>query len=179
MSRARRVYLIVGVAAFVGLFLAFVTRGGRGQTGPSASGDPGEAQGVPVALGKPTLVFQVEDPLPVAPAPEPPKRTEPVSHIIVEPKAPAPRPVEDPTLDRRAVYLKIIAAMEKVEAAAIQKYGHKPGPDDKAEFTIPYKAFLNSQTQQARKKLAKDLGLTEVVIDQIKLEGDRAGWARR
>jgi hypothetical protein len=178
MSRARRVSLIVGVAACVGLVLAFVTRGGREKPVPSTGGDPQAGQGVPVALGKPTVEFRAEDSHPVLPTVEPPKRTERVAPRV-EPKAPPPPPVEVPTPDRKAVYVKIIAAMEKAEAAAIQKYGRKPGPDDKAEFTIPYKAFVNSQTQQVRKKLAKDLGLPEVAIDQIKLEGDRAGWPKR
>jgi hypothetical protein len=178
MSRARKTYLIVGAAAFLGLVLAFATRGGREKTTASTGGDLSPAQGVPVALGKPTVEFKVEDPQPIIPVAEPPKRTQPVSHIV-EPKAPPPQPVVDPAPDRRAVYVKIIAAMEKVEAAAVQRYGRKPTPDDKAEFTIPYKAFVNSQTQQVRKKLAKDLSLTEVVIDQIKVEGDRAGWPKR
>ena len=178
MSRARRVLLIVGVAACVGLVLAFANRGRREKPVSNPGGDTSVGQGVPVALGKPTVEFRAEDQHPVLPTAEQPKRTQPVAPRV-EPTAPPPQPIEVPAPDRKAVYVKIVAAMEKVEAAAVQKYGRKPGPADKAEFSIPYKAFVNSQTQQVRKKLARDLGLPEVAIDQIKLEGDRAGWPKR
>jgi hypothetical protein len=114
---------------------------------------------------------------PLAPVPERPKRAEPTPPKA-EPK-PEPPPPEGPSGARQAAYQKIVAAWDRVEAAAVHKYGRKPRPDDRAEFAIPYKAFVNTQTQVARKRLATDLGVSEREVDQIKAEGDKAGWPRQ
>jgi hypothetical protein len=167
---------IVGAAACVGLVLAFVSRGGRDKPNPNAGGGTNDPS-ARVALGKPTVEPPVVDLQPTAPIVDQPKRVEPAPPKV-EPKTDPPR-VEAPPPDRKAAYVRIVAALEGVEAAAIKKYGHKPGPDDKAEFSIPYKAFVNSQTQLVRKKLANDLGVPEAAIDEIKKDGDRAGWAKR
>jgi hypothetical protein len=85
----------------------------------------------------------------------------------------------EPRTPRQETYVKIVTALDEVEEAAVRRFGRKPQPDDKAGFTIPYKVFVDSQTQRARKQLVADLGLSESAIDEIKEEGDRLGWPRR
>jgi hypothetical protein len=85
----------------------------------------------------------------------------------------------EPRTPRQETYVKIVTALDGVEESAVRKFGRKPRPDDKAGFTIPYKVFVDEQTQRARKQLVADLGLSESAIDEIKEEGDRSGWPRR
>jgi hypothetical protein len=89
--------------------------------------------------------------------------------------------VESPPGDpaRQAAYVQIVSALDRVREAAVKKFGREPRPDDTASFTIPYKVFVDGQTRQARKQLAIDLQLGEPAIDEIKDEGDRAGWPRK
>jgi len=85
----------------------------------------------------------------------------------------------EPRTPRQETYVKIVTALDGVEEAAIRKFGRKPQADDKAGFTIPYKVFMDEQTQRARKQLVADLGMSESAIDEIKEEGERSGWPRR
>jgi hypothetical protein len=177
MSRWRRVVVFCGFAAVLGIVLAYRDRAGR----ESARADSGPDPAVRAAQGQPWPEPKHEDVLSALPVGEQPKRADAVLPKA-EPKPqpepqPEPPPV-DPTPARKAAYVRIVAALEGAEAAAVKKYGRKPQPDDTAGFTIPYKAFVNTQAQLARKRLAKELGLSEREIDQIKAEGDKAGWPR-
>jgi hypothetical protein len=179
MSRSHRTLLTILVAASLGLFLAHRDRHGRDTA--NAGGTPGPGQTVGVAQGEPWPEPKQQDTTPVALLAGQPKREEPAVPRVEAKGGPNAdlRPAEDPTLARKAAYVKIVAALDGVEAAAVKKYGRKPRPDDKAEFAIPYKAFVNAQTQRVRKQLATDLGLSEAEVDQIKAEGDKSGWARQ
>jgi hypothetical protein len=174
MSRWRRVFVICGLAAVLGIFLAYRDRAGRETA--RADGPPDPA--VRVAQGQPWPEPKHEDVLPLVPVGEQPRRADPVLPKVESQPEPEPPPV-DPTPARKAAYVRIVAALAGAEAAAIQKYGRKPQPDDRADFVIPYRAFVNTQTQLARKRLAKELEVSEREVDQIKAEGDKAGWPRR
>jgi len=166
------VAVICGIAAVMGIVLAYRDRAGRNSTNRDTGG---ASPFVQVAQGQPWPEPKLPDSSPLAAVAVQPKRDEPVqTRVEVRPEAPP----EEANLDRKAAYARLVAALDRVEAAAVQKYGRKPQADDKAEFTIPYKAFVNTQTQVVRKRLAKDLGVSEREIDLIKAEGDKAGWPR-
>lgn len=94
-------------------------------------------------------------------------------------KPPPPAPAEDRTPIRQAIYIRVVKAIDDVEAAALKKFGRAPRPDDKATFTGPYKLFVERETEKALDSLAADQGMPRSVLDGIRDEGDRKGWPKK
>jgi len=175
---ARR-WLIVTclVAACVGISLGYAGRGSRKratQTDVARAADAPPSTELPwtrpAADPKPEII-------PVLFKPSPPKPEEPVV-TRVEPK-PAPPPPTDESPDRKAAYVRIMAAHEGAEAAAVRKYGRKPQPGDMADFTIPYRAFVDREFEKALTSLAKEAGVPRTDLTAIKRDGDKEGWPKR
>jgi hypothetical protein len=176
---ARR-WLIVTclVAACVGISLGYADRGSRKR---STQTDVARAADAPPASSelpwtKPAAESKPEITIPVLFKPSPPKPDEPVV-ARVEPK-PEPAP-KDESPDRKAAYVRIIAAQEGAEAAAVRKYGRKPQPGDMADFTIPYRAFVDREFEKALTSLAKEAGMPRTELTAIKRDGDKEGWPKR
>jgi hypothetical protein len=172
--RPRHLFLICLIAAWLGILLASADRGARAT--PKQDPDAVSDTGPPAEGAAPVAEPNREDPGPAAPMREQPKREQPVSPRV-EPQPDPPPDLSTPA--RQAAYVQIVAAFEGVEASAVKRFGRRPQPDDKAAFTIPFKAFVDGQTRRARKQLASDLGLSESAIDQIKAEGDQSGWPKK
>lgn len=176
---ARR-WLIVTclVAACVGMSLGYADRGGRKRA--TQNTDVARAANAPPVSTELPWTKPAADPkpeiIPVLFNPSPPKSEEPVV-TRVEPK---PTPASEETSpDRKAAYVRIIAAQEGAEAAAARKYGRKPQPGDQAEFTIPYRAFVDREFEKALTSLAKEAGMPRTELTAIKRDGDKEGWPKR
>ena len=87
-----------------------------------------------------------------------------------EPKK-SSRPTEDTTAKRKAIYNRIIAALDQVESSALAKYGK--------ERTIPRVAFVERETTKALDALAKELKMDRSVIDRIRAEGNAKEWPKK
>jgi len=168
------------LAACVGVVLGYADRGGRHRaTSPTDVARVADASALPSA---PNWT------LPTKPAPEvttpitfkptPPKSEDPVVTRVEPRPDPAPAPKDD-SQDRRAAYIRIIAARDGAEAAALKKYGRKPEPGDQAEFTIPYRAFVDREFEKALTTLAKEAGVPRTELATIQRDGDKEGWPKR
>jgi hypothetical protein len=106
--------------------------------------------------------------------------TEPRPRPATEaPKPPDPKAEAERLTARKATYVKIIGALDQVEAAAVRKFGRKPKADDLAGFTVPYKLFVERETAKALDALSKDLRLSRSELNAIRMEGDAEGWPKK
>jgi hypothetical protein len=97
-----------------------------------------------------------------------------------EAKTPAdPKPAVARLAARQAAYVQVVAALDRVEAAAVQKFGRKPRADDLAGFAIPYKVFVERETGKALDSLAEELRLSRSELDGIRRDGDAEGWPKK
>lgn len=110
-------------------------------------------------------------------APDPPKS---------EDKKPAEVPparedlVNGRTLaDRKAIYGKLSLALAEVEAAAVKRFGKKPGRDDPASLAVPYKAYVDFARNKMFSELEKTDGVRRSHAEAILAEGDAAGWPKK
>jgi len=172
------------VAACVGMVLGYADRGGRHRaTQAPEIASAADASQLPRAPNwtlpsNSTIDSKREFTTPVTFKPSPPKSEEPAV-TRVEPKPdPAPAPRDD-SQDRKAAYIRIIAAQEGAEVAAMKRYGRKPEPGDQAEFTIPYRAFVDREFEKALTSLAKEAGMPRAELTTIKRDGDKEGWPKR
>jgi hypothetical protein len=170
------------LAACVGVVLGYADRGGRNRAKPNTDvAHAADASSLPPAPNWTLPTNSAADPktemaAPVIFKPSPPKSDEPVVSRV-EPK-PVPPP-QDTSPDRKAAYIRIMAAQEVAEAAAVKKYGRKPEPGDQAEFTIPFRAFVDREFEKALTSLAKEAGVPRTELTAIKRDGDKEGWPKR
>jgi hypothetical protein len=89
------------------------------------------------------------------------------------PERPKDPSKEDLLAQRKVTYVKICAAVDQVQAAALAKFGKKD--------TIPAKVFIERETTKALDMLAAELGgrATREDLEAIRKEGDAEGWPKK
>src|SRR5262245_60963316 len=82
-------------------------------------------------------------------------------------------------VDRKAVYAHLVAGVARVEADAVKKFGRKPKADDLAGFTVPYKIFVDRETDKVYQALEREKGIKRPDAEAILKEGNSKGWSKK
>jgi len=111
-----------------------------------------------------------------------PREVRPGKAPKIEPTPSTKKPadvVDGRTLEeRKSIYADLAAALTKVEADAVKKFGRKPNKDDNAGFTVPYKLFVERETAKVYETFGRDRGVRKSEAESIHDEGVSKGWPK-
>jgi hypothetical protein len=98
--------------------------------------------------------------------------------------SPEPKPKEElvkgrTLAERKAIFADLTARLAKVEADAVKKYGRRPKKDDGAVFTIPYRRFVEGETEKVYRALRDEHAVDPADAEVILAEGNEKSWPKK